>query len=126
MKLLTKEQQKSYENAKFCCISKENFEYIYAKHKKCYKVKDHCYCAGEYGDAAYSISKLCLRETHNASQLTVFFFFFSFFSFFCHLYLGLWNCKSVSLVPNMADRGGEYSFFQSNVRTYVKLISLFL
>ena len=33
IKLLTKEQQESYENAKICSISKENFE-KYVKDKK--------------------------------------------------------------------------------------------
>ena len=34
MKLLPNEQQKSYENGKFCCICKEKFEDKYAKDKK--------------------------------------------------------------------------------------------
>ena len=34
MKLLTNEQQKSYENAKTCYICKERFEDKYAKDKK--------------------------------------------------------------------------------------------
>ena len=33
MKLLTKEQQKSYKNAKICYICKENFENEYEKKK---------------------------------------------------------------------------------------------
>ena len=47
MKLLRKEQQKSYENAKVCYICKEKFEYKYLKNKKHQKVRDHCYYAGE-------------------------------------------------------------------------------
>ena len=34
MKLLTKEQQESYENVKNCYICKENFENKYLKNKK--------------------------------------------------------------------------------------------
>ena len=34
MKLLTKEQQKSYQNAKICYICKEKFEDKYEKEKK--------------------------------------------------------------------------------------------
>ena len=40
MKLLTKEQQESYENAKICYIYKENFENKYWKDKKHRKVRD--------------------------------------------------------------------------------------
>ena len=39
MKLLTKEQQQSYENAKICYICKEKFEYNYFKDKRFHKVK---------------------------------------------------------------------------------------
>ena len=38
MKLLTKEQQESYENAKICYICKEKFENKYLKDKKCLSV----------------------------------------------------------------------------------------
>ena len=34
MKLLTKEQQKSYENSKICYICQENFEHKYLKNKQ--------------------------------------------------------------------------------------------
>ena len=40
-KLLTNEQQKSYENAKICYICKEKFENKYLKDKKYRKVRDH-------------------------------------------------------------------------------------
>ena len=43
MKLLTKEQQESYENAKVCCICKEKFEYKYLQDIKYCKVRDHCH-----------------------------------------------------------------------------------
>ena len=42
MKLLTKEQQESYENAKICYICEEKFEIKYLKDKKYHKVRDHC------------------------------------------------------------------------------------
>ena len=38
MKLLTKEQQESYENANISYICKEKFEEKYLKNKKCCKV----------------------------------------------------------------------------------------
>ena len=44
MKLLTKEQQKSYENGKICYICNEKFENIYLKDKKYRKVRDLWHC----------------------------------------------------------------------------------
>ena len=41
IKLLTNEQQNSYENAKICYICKEKFEDKYGKNKKYCNVKDH-------------------------------------------------------------------------------------
>ena len=58
MKLLTKEQQESYENAKICYICKEKFENKYLKDKKYRKVRDHCHYTGEYRGAAHSICNL--------------------------------------------------------------------
>ena len=59
MKLLTKEQQESYENAKICYICKEKFENKYLKDKKYRKVRDHChYTEEEYKGAAHSICSL--------------------------------------------------------------------
>ena len=55
MKLLTKEQQESYENAKISYICKEKFENKYMKDKKYCKVSDHCHYRGEYRGAAHSI-----------------------------------------------------------------------
>ena len=55
MKLLTKEQQESYENAKVCYICKERFEDKHAKDKKYRKIRDHCYYTGEYRFAVHSI-----------------------------------------------------------------------
>ena len=48
MKLLTKEQQESYENAKICSTSKEKFEEKYLKYQKYLKVGDHRNYTGEY------------------------------------------------------------------------------
>ena len=58
MKLLTKEQQESYENAKICFICKEKFENKYLKDQKYHKVRDHCHYTGVYRDAAQSICNL--------------------------------------------------------------------
>ena len=75
MKLLTKEQQESYENAKICYICKEKFENKYLKDKKYRKVRDHCHYAGEYRGAAhstcnlkYSLSKKIPIVFHNGSN----------------------------------------------------------
>ena len=58
MKLLTKEQQKSYENAKICYICQEKFENKYLKDKKYRKVRDHCHYKGENRGAGHSICNL--------------------------------------------------------------------
>ena len=58
MKLLTKEQQESYKNAKICYICKEKIENKYLKDKKKFKVRDHCHYTGEYRGAVYSICSL--------------------------------------------------------------------
>ena len=58
MKLLTKEQQESCENATICYICKDNFENKYLRDKKHCKVKDHCHYTGEYRSAAHSICNL--------------------------------------------------------------------
>ena len=58
MKLLTKEQQESYENAKVCYICEEKIEYKYLKHQKHCKVRDHCHYAEKYRGAAHSIFNL--------------------------------------------------------------------
>ena len=57
MKLLTKEQQESYENAKNCYICEETLKNKYLKGKKYRKVTD-CHYAGEYWDATHCICKL--------------------------------------------------------------------
>ena len=40
-KLLTKEQQESYQNAKICYICKKRIENKYLKGKKYHKIRDH-------------------------------------------------------------------------------------
>ena len=58
MKLLAKEQKKSYENAKICDICKKKFENKYVKDKKYRKVRNRCHYTGEYRDAVRSICNL--------------------------------------------------------------------
>ena len=58
MELLTKQRQKSYENAKICHICKEKFENKYLIDKKYYKVRDSCHYAGKYRGAAQSMYNL--------------------------------------------------------------------
>ena len=80
MKLLTKEQQESYENAKICYICKEKFENKYVKDKKYCKVRDHCHYTGRYRGAAHGISNLkydvpnkILIAFHNGSTMIIIF-----------------------------------------------------
>ena len=75
MRLLTKEQQGSYENAKIYYICKEKFENKYLKDKKYCKVRDHCHFTGEYRGAAhiicnlkYSVPKTIPIAFHNGSN----------------------------------------------------------
>ena len=58
MRLLRKEQQESYDNAKGCYIYKEKLENKYLKDKKHRKARDHCHYTGEYSGAAHSICNL--------------------------------------------------------------------
>ena len=58
MKLLTNEQQKSYQNAKICYICKEKFQDKHTKDKSYCKVKDHCHYPGKYTGAAEHSEKL--------------------------------------------------------------------
>ena len=58
MKLLTKEQQESYQNTKICYICKEKFENKYLNDKKYCKVRVHCHYTGEYRGAVHSICNL--------------------------------------------------------------------
>ena len=56
MKLLKKEQQESYENAKICYICEEKFENKFLKDNKYFNVRYYCHChyTGEYGGSAHS------------------------------------------------------------------------
>ena len=65
MKILTKEQQESYENAKICYICKEKIENKYVKDKKYSKVRDHCHYTWEYRGTSYNISNLKYRVPKN-------------------------------------------------------------
>ena len=56
-KISTKEQQESYENAKFCYICKEKFQNKYLKDRKYRKVRDHCH----YTEGVHSIFNLKYR-----------------------------------------------------------------
>ena len=58
MKLITKDQQKSYENAKICYICNKKFENKYLKDKKYREVRDHCHYTGEYRGAVHCICNL--------------------------------------------------------------------
>ena len=58
MKLLTKEQQESYENAKICYICKEQLKTKYLKDKRYCKVRDHCYYTGKYRGAVHNICNI--------------------------------------------------------------------
>ena len=58
MKLLTKGEQGSYENAKICNIGTEKFENKYLKDKKYCKVRDHCHYTGEYRGGPHGICNL--------------------------------------------------------------------
>ena len=56
MKLLTKEHQESYENAKSCYIGKEKFENRYVKDKKYGNIRGPY--TKKYGGAAHSICNI--------------------------------------------------------------------
>ena len=58
MKLLTTEQQESYENSKICHICNEKFQNKYLADKKYRTVRNHCHHTGKYRGAAHSICNL--------------------------------------------------------------------
>ena len=58
MKLLTKEQQESYEDAQICYICKEKIKNKYLKDKRYHKFRDHCHYAGKYRAAAHTMCNL--------------------------------------------------------------------
>ena len=81
LKLLTKEQQKSYENAKTCYFRKENSENKCVQDKKYRKVKDYCHYTEEWRGAVHSISNLKYNVSktihivfHNGSNYDYHFF----------------------------------------------------
>ena len=55
MKLLSREQNKSYENAKICHIYKEKLQNKYVKGKEYCKVRNDCHYTGEYVGAVHRI-----------------------------------------------------------------------
>ena len=55
MKLLTKGQQESYENAKICFICKIKFENKCVKDKKYPRDRYYCHYTREYRGSAHSI-----------------------------------------------------------------------
>ena len=55
MKLLTKDQQESFENVKICYICQEKFKDKYVEDKKYCKVRDHCHYTREYRGAAHDL-----------------------------------------------------------------------
>ena len=59
-KLLTKEQQESYKDAKICYICKEKSGSKYLKCKKYRKVGDYCHYTRKYIDGAHNICNLKL------------------------------------------------------------------
>ena len=74
-KLLTTEQQKSYENTKICYVRQEKLEDKHAEDKEYRKVRDHCHYTREYRGATHSICNLkyCVPKEipmvfHNASD----------------------------------------------------------
>ena len=58
LKLLTKEQQESYDNAKICYVCKEKFQNKGLKDKRYCQVKEYRYYTGEYRGALHSICNL--------------------------------------------------------------------
>ena len=74
MKLLTKEQQESYENAKICYICKEKFENKYLKDKKYRKVRSLSLyrgiwrCAHSLSDLKYTVPEKTPTFFNNGSN----------------------------------------------------------
>ena len=58
MKLLTKEQQESCENAKTCYVCEEELKNKYLKDKKYCKIRDHCHFAERHRGAAHKLCNL--------------------------------------------------------------------
>ena len=71
MRLLAKEQQESYENAKIRYICKEKIENKYLKDKEYPKVRDNCHYTGEYTGSVhnkYGVPKTIPIGFHNRSN----------------------------------------------------------
>ena len=58
MRLWTKEQRESYENAKIYYVYEEKLKNKYLAYKKYCKVRDDCHYTGEYRGAVHSICNL--------------------------------------------------------------------
>ena len=58
MKVLTKKEQESYENAKICYVGEEKLGNKYLEDKKYRKVREYCHDTGKYKGATHSISNL--------------------------------------------------------------------
>ena len=56
--LLTKEKEKSHQDAKLCYICRKRFLKTFANDKNCRKVRDHCHYIGKYRGAPHSICNL--------------------------------------------------------------------
>ena len=61
MKLLTNEQQKSYQKVNICYICKEKFEDEFIKDKKYREVRDHFHDTSEHRGSVLSICNLMYR-----------------------------------------------------------------
>ena len=68
MKLLTKEQQESYENANICYICKEKFKNKYLKEKYCHYTGEYRYAGHSICHLKYSVPKKIPIIFHNGSN----------------------------------------------------------
>ena len=78
MKLLTKEQHESCENAKTCYICKEKYQQKYAEDKNIVKLQTIVIITGGYRDAAHSICKL---KYGVAKEISIVFYRGSFYGY---------------------------------------------
>ena len=69
LKLLTKEQQESYENAKICYICRAKIENKYLKDKKHLEVRDHFRYTGKY----YILCTICNLKYRVPKQISIVF-----------------------------------------------------
>ena len=68
MKLLKKEQQESYKNAKNCYICEEKLENRNVKDKRHRKVRDHFHYRGKYRG---SVDSICILKYSAPKKITV-------------------------------------------------------